>query len=225
MGDKEDGARPKHEDHISRPVRASPRSPWNWFGALFGVVVLIGGSVLYVTSDGESAADEEQVVAVEEAGPHGEAEPAEEAETHDESEPAEGGSGEDRGKSGKHSSTKKAGAKDGVIEIEMVEFGYLPTSVDIPAGKPVTLRFTNTGKVVHEAMIGDAHMQEEFAAADGHEDADGDAGHHADVMAVTVEPGKTADLKVVIDEPGEWFLGCHLTGHWEAGMVGKINVT
>jgi uncharacterized cupredoxin-like copper-binding protein len=115
-----------------------------------------------------------------------------------------------------------------VIEVEMVDFGYEPSSLELQAGVPVVLRFTNTGKLVHEAMVGDAHMQEEFAAAgdhgDGHDDGDDD-GHHGGLMAVTVQPGETADLEVVIDEAGEWFVACHLVGHLEQGQIATIDVS
>lgn len=117
-----------------------------------------------------------------------------------------------------------------VIEVEMVDFGYLPSSLELQAGVPVVLRFTNTGKLVHEAMVGDAHMQEEFAAAGdhgdgGHDDGGDDDGHHGGLMAVTVEPGETADLEVVIDEAGEWFVACHLVGHLEQGQIATIDVS
>ncbi|MEX2323066.1 MAG: hypothetical protein WEA29_04770, partial [Acidimicrobiia bacterium] len=114
-----------------------------------------------------------------------------------------------------------------VIEVDMVEFGYVPETIDIRAGVPVILRFTNTGRLVHEAMVGDAHMQEEFAAAGDHDDGHGgdDDGHHGDLMAVTVAPGETRDLEVLIDRPGTWYMACHLVGHYESGQVATINVT
>ena len=111
-----------------------------------------------------------------------------------------------------------------IIEIEMNEFAYAPETIDIKAGVPVILRFTNTGKLEHEAMVGDAHMQEEWASAStgGHDPTDG---HHGDLMAVTVLPGETADLEVHIDEAGTWYMACHLVGHYEQGQVATINVT
>jgi uncharacterized cupredoxin-like copper-binding protein len=112
-----------------------------------------------------------------------------------------------------------------VIEIEMFEYGYGPDSIDIQAGVPVILRFTNTGSRTHEAMVGDAHMQEEFAAGGNHDDAGGAGDHHGDLMAVTVLPGETVDLEVVIDQPGTSYMACHLFGHYERGQVATINVT
>lgn len=111
-----------------------------------------------------------------------------------------------------------------VIEVEMFDFGYTPNALDIPVGEPVTLRFTNRGKLPHEAMVGDAHMQEEFAAAGDHDDGEGGDDHHGDLMATLVQPGETKDLEVVIDESGTWYVACHLVGHYEAGQVATINV-
>lgn len=120
--------------------------------------------------------------------------------------------------------TVSGGDEAQVIEVEMFEFGYTPDTLDIQAGEPVTLRFTNRGKLPHEAMVGDAHMQEEFAAAGDHDDGQGGDDHHGDVLATLVQPGETQDLEVVIDEPGTWFVACHLVGHYEAGQVATINV-
>lgn len=112
-----------------------------------------------------------------------------------------------------------------VIEVEMIEFGYVPETIEIEAGVPVILRFVNNGKLPHEAMIGDAHMQEEFASAGDHDDGQAEGDHHDDVMATLVGPGETEDLEVVIDEPGEWFMACHLLGHYEQGQIATINVS
>lgn len=129
--------------------------------------------------------------------------------------------------SGEDTATETAVSGDDeaqVIEVEMFEFGYGPDTFDIRAGEPVTFRFTNRGKLPHEAMVGDAHMQEEFAAADDHDDGEGGDDHHGDLMATLVQPGESQDLEVVIDEAGTWYVACHLVGHYEAGQVATINV-
>lgn len=120
--------------------------------------------------------------------------------------------------------TVSGGDEAQVVEVEMFEFGYTPDTLAIQAGDSVTLRFTNRGKLPHEAMVGDAHMQEEFAAAGDHDDGEGGDDHHGDVLATLVKPGETQDLEVVIDEPGTWYVACHLVGHYEAGQVATINV-
>lgn len=117
-----------------------------------------------------------------------------------------------------------------VIEVDMVEFAFEGEPFEVPVGAPVTFRFSNTGALPHEAMFGSAHQQEEFAASgEGHGrhgdgDGDGEQGHHGDVKAITVEPGETGEITVTFDEPGEVFMGCHIPGHFDAGMVAPLTV-
>jgi uncharacterized cupredoxin-like copper-binding protein len=77
-------------------------------------------------------------------------------------------------------------------------------------------------------MFGDAHQQEEFAASGedhgSHGDGDGEQGHHGEVTAITVEAGETGEITVTFDEPGEVLMGCHIEGHFDAGMVAPITV-
>lgn len=74
-------------------------------------------------------------------------------------------------------------------------------------------------------MVGDAHEQEEFASAGGHDGGHGEAGHHGDVNAITLEAGEVGSVVVTFDEPGEMMLGCHIPGHWDAGMSAVFTVS
>lgn len=219
MGDSDVRPDPEREDGSRQPTdRTRSRAGWNWFGAVFGIVVLLGGTILYLGAGSEPASDEKQPVAQQQTGD----DPADPMAEEDHDSDADGsGAGE---ASGMGSSEEHAA--DEVIEIEMVDFGYVPETVDIEVGVPVIFRYTNNGQFKHEAMIGDAHMQEEFALEGDHDDHgdEGEGGHHGDVTGVTVMPGETVDLEVMIDEPGEWFMACHLTGHYEQGQVASINV-
>ncbi|MFB6231511.1 MAG: cupredoxin domain-containing protein [Salinibacter sp.] len=47
-----------------------------------------------------------------------------------------------------------AGTSAKVIEVTMKDFAFKPSTLTVPAGKKVTLKFTNTGKVEHEFMAG-----------------------------------------------------------------------
>lgn len=200
------------------------RGLMNWFGALFGAVVLLGGLIVYVADRPAPEPVGNTTVAVQpsadvDEAPAQEAAVTGEADDHVADEPHD-----DEAEAVEEPSAPAVGtAVDGVIAVEMVDFGYQPAAIEIPAGVPVTLRFTNTGKLTHEAMVGDEHMQEEFASAGNHHDGGGD--HHGDLMAVTVEPGQTADLEVLVDEPGTWYFACHILGHYERGQVATINVT
>ena len=42
--------------------------------------------------------------------------------------------------------------------------------------------------------------------------------------ALTVPPGQTRRLTWTFDEPGIVLYGCHVLGHWAAGMKGTIVV-
>jgi uncharacterized cupredoxin-like copper-binding protein len=115
---------------------------------------------------------------------------------------------------------------DLVIPVAMVEFGYDFEAVDVPVGSTVRFDFVNEGAIEHEVMIGDHHQQEEFAADPSHSDHDGEMteGHHGDVYALTLQPGESGSLVVTFEEPGEILLGCHLPGHFDAGMVAPLEV-
>lgn len=107
------------------------------------------------------------------------------------------------------------------VEVTMNEFSFDPPTAEVSAGETVRFVFTNEGAIEHEAMLGDAHMQDEFQGA--HDDHGG--GHHGDVHAVTVPAGGADELVVTLDEPGTQYFGCHLPGHYEAGMEATLTVS
>ncbi len=108
-----------------------------------------------------------------------------------------------------------------VIEVEMRDIAFSPTSIDVEAGDTVRFVFTNTGKLTHEAYIGDAAAQQDHAdemASMGGMDHGGD-----DVL--TVEPGNTGELTHTFDDAGTVQIGCHEPSHFEAGMVMDVAVS
>jgi uncharacterized cupredoxin-like copper-binding protein len=110
-----------------------------------------------------------------------------------------------------------------VIAVEMNEFGYELAETTIPAGSTVRFDFVNVGVIEHEAMFGTVHEQEEFADSAAHGEHGGE-GHHGTVPAITLGAGEVGSLIVEFDEPGEVMIGCHLPGHWVAGMVTTLTV-
>lgn len=132
--------------------------------------------------------------------------------------------------------TSTGGAR--TVDIEMVDNAFEPTSLQVETGETITFRFSNTGSVRHEGVIGDEAAQERHhdemtdATSDEHAaDTTGMAGHggdgtggDADLDAVTVEPGETGELTHTFDTAGTIVIGCHETGHWEAGMKVTIDV-
>ncbi|MDW3221068.1 MAG: hypothetical protein R8F63_20885 [Acidimicrobiales bacterium] len=111
---------------------------------------------------------------------------------------------------------------DYVVEIDMLEFGY---SCDLPRldlGTVLEVRMTNIGAVEHEAVFGDlaaqnaaeAEMADASTAASDHDGHGGDHGSPTLVLA----PGESGSIVVTMEEPGDMIIGCHVPGHWDAGM-------
>lgn len=117
-----------------------------------------------------------------------------------------------------HGSTSDAKATR-TVEITMKEFAYEPASVPVKTGETVKFVFRNAGQILHDAFIGDEAAQAEHEK----EMRSGEEMHHED-EAIKVIPGKTGELTHTFDKAGEaLIIGCHETGHYNAGM--KMTVT
>jgi len=97
-----------------------------------------------------------------------------------------------------------------------------PAAMTVPAGVPVTFVVENAGTVLHEFTLGDdaeqaAHEEEMMAAG-------GMSMPKDEPMAIGVEPGKTKELTVTFDKAGAMLAGCHVTGHYAAGMKAVITI-
>lgn len=111
------------------------------------------------------------------------------------------------------------------IDIEMQDNRFVPATIDVEAGETVTLRFTNRGTVDHEAVIGDADLQEMHATVMA---ADPDAAHdsgHDHLPTATVAPGEVGELTTTFDAAGTTLIGCHEPGHYEAGMTATVTIS
>ena len=115
--------------------------------------------------------------------------------------------------------TLASAGEDRTIDVEMRDIAFEPTSIDVKAGEKIRFVFTNTGQVTHDAFIGDVAAQDahENEMRGGHRHGKGDA-------AVTVKPGKKAQLVHTFDRPGEILIGCHQPGHYTGGMKATVKV-
>jgi uncharacterized cupredoxin-like copper-binding protein len=100
-------------------------------------------------------------------------------------------------------------------------FRYRPAAIRVRAGRRLTFAVTNTGRLPHEFILGDRatqldHERQMQAAAGG--------GHVHEHGALHVPPGQTRRLTWTFDKPGIVLYGCHVLGHWAAGMKGTIVV-
>jgi uncharacterized cupredoxin-like copper-binding protein len=94
-----------------------------------------------------------------------------------------------------------------------------PAEMNVPAGVPVTFVVTNVGQIEHEFYLGD-----EAAQQDHEEEMLSGAPMHGHSNAVTVAPGATEELTFTFAR-ADWLAGCHLPGHYPAGMKATITVT
>lgn len=115
------------------------------------------------------------------------------------------------------------------IAISMTDtFRFDPDTIVVSEGETVRFLLDNPTVAPHDFLIGDLdeqlHHHEEMAAGEGHDDnaAAGVEGGLPD--AVTLEPGESAEVIATFDEAGTLIIGCHVPGHWEAGMRGNIAI-
>jgi len=117
-------------------------------------------------------------------------------------------------------STVAGSGDERTIEVEMRDIAFAPTSVDVRAGEKVRFVFTNTGKVTHDAFVGDQAAQDEHEK----EMRGAHGGHSKGSNAVSVEPGKKRTLTYTFGQAGSILIGCHQPGHYTGGMKATVNV-
>ena len=87
------------------------------------------------------------------------------------------------------------------LDITARDVRFEPADVTVRAGEWTALAFTNEDTVTHDWMVEDIP--------------------NLDVVA---RPGQTADLRFVLDTPGEYMIMCTFPGHADAGMTGTLTV-
>jgi len=100
---------------------------------------------------------------------------------------------------------------------------FVPGDLEVRTGETIAFVVTNTGALPHEFVIGDGSVQAVHEA----EMAVGDdpmAGMDKESYAVDVPPGATATVVYTFAEAGDLLYGCHVRGHYDAGMQGIIRV-
>ena len=128
--------------------------------------------------------------------------------------------------------TRASGAPVRVVMND--RFRYQPASIVVQAGRRVTFAVHNAGRLPHEFILGDRATQldherqmQDASAGTGHTHAhmhDMAAASPGGAGALTVPPGATRRLTWTFDKPGIVLYGCHVLGHWAAGMKGTIVV-
>ncbi|WP_258096751.1 cupredoxin domain-containing protein [Salinibacter sp. 10B] len=147
--------------------------------------------------------------------------------------------------------TDAASESADTVEVTMKDFAYQPSSISVPAGKEVTLQFTNTGSVEHYFVVGDTvtsntdgFQQNLFSGVsieknkqtEGHEEEEEEHGegeeeeeHHANEFELP--PGGSGSITFTLpsSKTGTYTIACfETTGnekHYDMGMKGTLTVT
>ena len=97
---------------------------------------------------------------------------------------------------------------------------FSPASIDVREGETIRIVFRNKGKLRHEWVLGtDEELKTHAEVMRKHPDMD-----HDEVHMVHVDPGKSDELVWLFNRQGSFRFACLLPGHYEAGMVGVLNV-
>ena len=97
---------------------------------------------------------------------------------------------------------------------------YFPDQIHVKKGQ--TLRFVvrNAGELPHEMVLGTMDDLKKHAVTM----RKGGAMRHDVANVVHVEPGSTRRLVWHFTKAGEFYYGCLVPGHFEAGMIGTVVV-
>lgn len=139
----------------------------------------------------------------------------------------------------------KAGPSTRTVTIVMKDNLYEPESVAIKAGETIRFVIVNKGDFLHEfalgqpndhakhqemmktmmdhGMITETGINREMMKMDHSKMGMGAHDHGPETGSVLVEPGKQAELTWKFTKAMTLEFACTIPGHYEAGMVGKID--
>lgn len=107
------------------------------------------------------------------------------------------------------------------VKLDMTDaFRFTPAEVTVKRGETVKFVVANSGKVLHEMVLGTteelkahAELMKKFPDME-----------HADANMAHVKPGAKGEIVWQFTKTGEYQFACLIPGHYEAGMVGKVVV-
>ena len=98
---------------------------------------------------------------------------------------------------------------------------FSPAEITVKRGEVVRFAVANDGKLMHEMVLGTmddlkkhAELMRKFPEME-----------HDEPYMAHVAPGKSGEMGWQFTKAGEFYYGCLVPGHLEAGMTGKIIVT
>ena len=107
------------------------------------------------------------------------------------------------------------------IKVEMNDqMRFVPAEITVKRGEVVRFTPVNKGQVMHEMVLGTMNdLKAHAEMMKKHPGMEHDEPHMAHVA-----PGKAGEMGWQFTKAGEFFYGCLVPGHFEAGMIGKVIV-
>ncbi len=97
---------------------------------------------------------------------------------------------------------------------------FSPAEIRVARGERVRIVVRNSGKVLHEMVLGTreelerhAELMRKFPSME-----------HDEPYMAHVNPGAAGEIAWEFTKTGEFLYGCLIPGHFEAGMMGRIIV-
>ena len=98
---------------------------------------------------------------------------------------------------------------------------YTPSAIKVRQGETIRFIVKNNGKFLHEIVLGTmAELKEHGELMKKNPEME-----HDEPYMAHIKPGAREEMVWQFTKPGHFNFGCLAPGHFEAGMVGKINVT
>lgn len=115
-------------------------------------------------------------------------------------------------------------AKDAKRTVEIAmndQMRFVPDRIAVKEGETIRLTLRNTGKVMHELVLGTKQTLDEHAAMMKRFPKM----EHDEPYMAHVAPGKSGQIVWQFNRNGQFSFACLIAGHYEAGMVGTITVS
>ena len=97
---------------------------------------------------------------------------------------------------------------------------FTPDKLEVKQGETVKLVIKNSGKAMHEFVLGTKKELDEHAALM----VKFPTMEHDEPYMAHVGPGKTGQIVWNFNKAGTFDFACLIAGHYAAGMVGKVTV-
>lgn len=107
------------------------------------------------------------------------------------------------------------------IKVDMSDkMRFAPETLEIKRGDIVRFEAKNSGKIMHEMVIGTLdELKKHAELMKKHPGME-----HDEAYMAHVAPGKAENIVWHFTKAGEFYFACLIPGHFEAGMIGKIVV-